>query len=243
MAFFALMGVVFFMSFYIQIVRGYSPLQSGLLILPLAVAQLFLAPRSAALVARYGARAVSATGLLLISSTFVGFLWLGVDSPIWFLEVLFFVQGAGMALVMPPATEVVMATLPREKAGAGGAINNTVRQVSGALGVAVLGSILSASYRNAMEPRLSVLPEQVRAAAGESIGDTFGVAERFGGQTVAALQGPAFQAFVDAMHLAAIGSALVGLFGAFVVLRWMPAHRPATPAPVAEEAAVEPARV
>jgi DHA2 family multidrug resistance protein-like MFS transporter len=231
MAFFALMGVVFFMSFYLQIVRGYSPLQSGLLFLPLAVAQLTFAPRSAALVARYGARAVSATGLLAISATFVGFLALGVDSPIWVLEVLFFFQGAGMALVMPPATEVVMSSLPREKAGAGSAINNTVRQVSGALGVAVLGSVLSASYRDTMRPHLAVLPEQVRAAAGESIGDTLGVAQRVGGQAVAALQGPAAEAFVAAMHLAAVGSALVGLLGALIVLRWMPAHRPATAVP------------
>jgi len=225
LSFFALMGVVFFMSFYVQLVRGYGPLQSGLLLLPLAAGQLIFAPQSARLVERYGARAVSATGMLAITSTFLGFFLLDVDSPIWFLGVLFFLQGTGMALVMPPATEVVMASLPRENAGAGSAVNNTVRQVSGALGVAVLGSVLSASYRDAMAPQLSFLPEPLRDPAGESIGATFAVVRRFGDQAVTSVQAPAFDAFVNAMHLAAVGSAAVGFVGALIVLRWMPGRQ------------------
>ena len=67
--------------------------------------------------------------------------------PLLVLIVLTFVQGAGMANVVPPATESIMSSLPREKAGVGSAVSNTIRQVGGALGVAVLGAMLAAVYR------------------------------------------------------------------------------------------------
>lgn len=227
-AFFALIGGLFITSFYVQIVRGYSPLEAGLLFLPMAVAQTLSAFGSAALVTRYGARTVSVTGLLLISATFIGFLGLGVDTPIWYLETLFFVQGAGTALVIPPATEVIMAALPREKAGAGAALGNVMRHVGGGLGVAVLGSVLSTHYRTAMDPWLAALADPVRAVAGESIGGTFAVAGLFDDNTAAALRERSLEAFVDAMHLAALGAALITLFGLFAVLRWMPPSTAAT---------------
>ena len=78
----------------------------------------------------------------------------GPDTPIWMLEVLFFVMGTGMAHIMPPVTVSIMQSLPREKAGSGSAINNTFRQVGGALGVAVLGSVLSATYRDGIQDHL-----------------------------------------------------------------------------------------
>src|SRR5690349_19083213 len=144
LVFFAAMGSMFFMAFYLQLVRGYSPLKSGLLMTPFAVAQLVFAPRSAAMVRRYGAKAVCAVGLAVTSVALAAFVGVGAGTPIWVVAVLAFAQGAGMANVMPPATESIMSTLPREKAGVGSAVSNTVRQVGGALGVAVLGSVLSA---------------------------------------------------------------------------------------------------
>ncbi|MEK8170460.1 MFS transporter [Streptomyces sp. M19] len=83
---------------------------------------------------RFGARVVCAAGMLLIALTMSGFLLLDADTPLWVLEVLFFLQGAGMAHTMPPVTVSIMQTLPREKAGSGSALNNTFRQVGGALG-------------------------------------------------------------------------------------------------------------
>ncbi|WP_256215583.1 MFS transporter [Streptomyces sp. Ag109_O5-10] len=226
LVFFALMGVTFFSVFYNQSVRGYSVLQSGLLVLPLAASQMFFAPRARLVVARYGARAVCATGLLLTATAFAGFLLLGQDTPIWVLEVLFFLMGAGMAHVMPPATVMIMSSLPREKAGSGSAINNTFRQVGGAMGVAVLGSLLSTTYRNGIQGHLGVLPASDRHIAGESLQATLAVAERMGpaGQT---LVRPADDAFIHAMHLTAIGSAAVAVAGAAVVLAFLPGKGPA----------------
>ncbi len=221
LVFFALMGVTFFIVFYTQSVRGYTPLQSGLLILPLAAAQMLFAPRARLVVDRFGARAVCATGMLLVAATMSGFLLLGTDTPIWVLEALFFLQGTGMAHIMPPATVSIMQSLPREKAGSGSAVNNTFRQVGGALGVAVLGSVLSTTYRDGIQDKLGALPPQIRHAAGESIEATLGVAERMG-PAGKALVGPANDAFIHAMHVTVIGSAAVAVLGAIVVALFLP---------------------
>ncbi|MGW7427647.1 MFS transporter [Streptomyces sp. NPDC054813] len=221
LVFFALMGVTFFSVFYNQSVRGYSVLQSGLLVLPLAASQMFFAPRARLVVGRFGARAVCATGLVVTAVAFAGFLLLGQGTPIWVLEVLFFLMGTGMAHVMPPATVMIMSSLPREKAGSGSAVNNTFRQVGGAVGVAVLGSLLSTTYRNGIAGHLGALPASDRHTAGESIQATLAVAEKLGpaGQS---LVRPANNAFIHAMHLTATGSAAVALAGAAVVLAFLP---------------------
>ena len=147
LVFFGMLGALFFLSFYLQSVRGYTPLKAGAFSLAFAVAQMLMAPRSTALVRRFGAKWVVASGLLLVTAALISYQLLNVATPIWVLAVAFFVQGAGMGLVMPPATEAVMSVVPRERAGAGSALTNTARQVSGALGVAVLGSILAQAYR------------------------------------------------------------------------------------------------
>ncbi|WP_078888691.1 MFS transporter [Streptomyces sclerotialus] len=234
LVFFALMGVTFFMVFYIQSVRGFSPLQAGLLLLPLAAAQMIFAPRARHVVDRFGARVVCTVGMLLVAVTMSGFVLMGTDTPIWVLEVLFFLQGTGMAHIMPPVTVSIMQSLPREKAGSGSALNNTFRQVGGTLGVAVLGSVLSATYRNDIEGTLNAvpgLPDAARHAAGESIEATLGVADKLGpaGRQLAAA---ADDAFVHAMHVTALGSATVAVVGALVVGLFLPgraADRPAGP--------------
>ncbi|WP_323747408.1 MFS transporter [Catenulispora rubra] len=228
--FFALMGVTFFSVFYNQSVRGYSVLQSGLLVVPLAVSQMFFAPRARLAVDRFGARAVCTAGLVLTAAAFAGFLLLGQDTPIWVLEVLFFAMGTGMAHVMPPATVMIMSSLPREKAGSGSAVNNTFRQVGGAIGVAVLGSLLSTSYRRGIAGHLGAVPVSARHTAGESVQATLAVAEKLG-PAGKALVRPADDAFIHAMHIAAMGSATVTLIGAVVVLIFLPGRNTAPAAP------------
>jgi DHA2 family multidrug resistance protein-like MFS transporter len=236
LVFFAAMGSMFFMAFYLQLVRGYSPLKSGVLMVPFAIAQLVFAPRSAAMVRRFGPRNVIGAGMALVMLTLGAFAFVGTQTPIWVVAGLFFLQGVAMANVLPPATESVMSSLPREKAGVGSAVSNTIRQVGGALGVAVLGSILSATYRGDMAPHVSNLPGPARGAASESISGGYAVAERLGaaGQV---LIGHVNDAFVQAMHYAALGSAVVALVGAIVVVIWLPRHSMAIPAPVPVEAA------
>jgi EmrB/QacA subfamily drug resistance transporter len=224
LVFFGLLGALFFLTFYLQSVRGYSPLQAGLLSLPFAAGQMLLAPRSAALVRRFGTKAVVASGLVVVTVALAGYQMLGITTPIWVLGVLFFIQGAGMGSVMPPATEAVMSVVPRERAGAGSALTNVARQVSGALGVAVLGSILAQAYRGQLEPHLSGLPAVARHAATGSITATQAVAARLGLGSPAGrdLAGLADSAYVHAMHITTLISAAITLLGALVVVAWMP---------------------
>ncbi|MGW9433135.1 MFS transporter [Streptomyces decoyicus] len=235
LVFFALMGVSFFTVFYIQSVRGYTPLQAGLLFLPLAAAQMIFAPRARLAVDRYGARATCTFNMLVVAVTMLGMLLLGADTPIWVLEVLFFLQGAGMAHIMPPATVAIMQSLPLEKAGSGSALNNVFRQVGGTLGVAVLGSLLSTSYRDGIQDKLDALPgvpAAARHAAGESIEATHGLADSMG-PAGRSLTAAADDAFIHAMHITALGSVVVALIGAVVAVAFLPGKM--APAPQAVE--------
>src|SRR5215470_2736857 len=245
LVFFGMLGALFFLSFYLQSVRGYTPLKAGTFSLAFAVAQMATAPRSPALVRRFGAKSVVAAGLLLVTAALISYQLLNVATPIWVLAVAFFVQGAGMGLVMPPATEAVMSVVPRERAGAGSALTNTARQVSGALGVAVLGSVLAQAYRSELSPHLANLPATARDAATSSITASHAVAAKLGpaGQDLARL---ADSSFVHAMHITTLISAAITLLGALIVMRWMPgrtAAGAARPAPAAGATAPAPASV
>src|SRR6516164_2875192 len=233
LVFFGMGGVFFFTAFYLQNVRGYSPLAAGLLTVPFAAGQLLASPRSAGLVQRYGAKATGATGLLVMAAALAGYATLGTATPIWVLGVLFAIQGAAIGLAMPAATAAVMDVLPRERAGAGSALTNVARQVAVALSVAILGSILAEFYRSGLSPSLAGLPAAARSTAESSITATQAVAQHLGpaGQSLLA---PANTAFVHSMHITTLIAALLAMAGGFVVLRWMPGR----PRPVTEPVAV-----
>lgn len=225
LVFFAAMGVLFFLTFYLQLVRDYGPMAAGALMLPFAIAQLVFAPRSNLMVRRYGAKAVCAVGLSLTALALFGWVFIDETTPIWLVMVLFFVQGVGMANVMPPAVESILSTLPRERAGVGSAVVNTVRQVGGALGIAVLGAVITAVYRDRISP-VAGLSEAAWTEVRESIAGAYAVAERTGAELTPA----ADTAFVAAMNTAAAGAALIAGLAVLVVLRWLPG-RPRSEAP------------
>ncbi|MFC4068905.1 MFS transporter [Actinoplanes subglobosus] len=232
LVFFAAMGSMFFGAFYLQMVRGYGPLTSGALFVPFALGQIIFAPASSTMVKRFGPKRVSTVGLLLVSAALALWLFIDVDTPIALVAVAFFIQGVGMANVMPPATEAIMATLPREKAGVGSAVSNTIRQLGGALGVAVLGAVVSSVYRSELTAPAG-LPDAASELAHESIAGAYAVAGQAGPAAPALLDG-ANAAFVTAMHYASVGSTVFALLGALVAVLWLPGKRPAAgPAPAA----------
>ncbi|HYH23941.1 MAG TPA: MFS transporter [Blastococcus sp.] len=239
--FFALMGATFYLVYYLQGARGYDPLQSGAALVPVALGMAVMATRSSRLAERFGAKAVCATGFALITLSFLGFQLLDQTAPLWLLLVTLTVQGMGMGTVMAPATESIMSVVPREKAGAGAAVNNTVRQVGGALGVAILGSVLATAYSANLGRAVDVLPASMRGEASTSIAATLETAgttadrARADGETelaaaADALAGTAREAFVSAMHLTAIGTAAATTVAAVVVLIWLPGRRREVPA-------------
>jgi EmrB/QacA subfamily drug resistance transporter len=221
LVFFGMGGVFFFTSFYLQNVRGYTPLDAGLLTVPFAAGQLLLSPRSAKLVRRYGAKVVGATGMMVMAAAIAGYATLGVSSPIWILAVLFGIQGAAIGAAMPAATAAVMDVLPRERAGSASALTNTSRQVAVALSVAILGSILAEFYRNSLNPTAAHLPVALRGNATSSITSTQAVAQQLG-RAGDFLLGPANSSFVYAMRFTTLIAAALAFLGGLVVLRWMP---------------------
>jgi EmrB/QacA subfamily drug resistance transporter len=227
--FFALLGATFYLVYYLQGVLGFTPLESGAALIPVALGMALMAPRSSGLAERFGAKAVCASGFVLIALSFLGVQLLDLATPVWLLVVVLSVQGVGMGAVMAPATESIMSVVPREKAGAGAAVNNSVRQVGGALGVAILGSVLAASYSGHLGDAVDALPADARESAGQSIVATLQEVARVraGGdedatRAAAGLVEPAREAFVSAMHVTAVFTAFAALVAVLVVVTWLP---------------------
>src|SRR5262245_3182439 len=133
-----------------------------------------------------------------------------------------------MGLTMAPATESVMGSLPRAKAGVGSAVNDTTRQVGGALGVAVVGSVVTSVYATRAGDAIARSGVDAPAAAGEKAKDGVGLALPFAQQAPANLQGQLVadfkEAFVSGMHVGVIVAALAAFIGMVVVLIWLPAR-------------------
>ncbi|MEV6859716.1 MFS transporter [Streptosporangium subroseum] len=240
--FFAMMGAMFFLVFYLQIVLGFSPLQAGALMIPFAAAQLIFAPLSQQVAKRFGGKLSGTVSMVVVACVLASYALMDANTPVLLIEIVFFVQGAAMANIMPPATTAIMEALPREKAGVGSAMSNTVRQVAGALGVALLGSLLSATYRDEIAPALTGLPEGVRHVAGESITATLTAAQGLGARGAALIE-PAKLAFVDGMHVTALVAAAIALVGALVVVKWLPGKNAQVSVPVSRDRDEEPAVV
>ena len=136
-------------------------------------------------------------------------------------------MAAGMGLSMAPSTTTIMAFMPLGKAGVGSAVNDTTRQVGGALGVAVLGSLLSSSYGPAATEAMPAgLPAQVTAAAGDSVGAAVQLAARIGGPLGDAVAEAGRTAFVGAMGSTLLVAAAVALAGSLLALVFLPARAP-----------------
>ena len=230
LTFFAMMGGMFFFSFYLQSVRGYTPLMSGVFMLPFAAAMVIFAPLSSSMVKRFGPRMVAVSGLVAIAIAMACYQFVTQNSSMSIYLAIAFFQGAAMANVMPPATTTVMSALPRQLAGVGSSVNNTVRQLGGALGVAVLGTVLTTAYRDRMQPLVSAVPNEHLSSAQtnyisgsiEATQQAVGVAVGQGNTQAAGLLQPANDAFVHAMHITTLTGSGIMVFAAIVVALWMP---------------------
>jgi len=215
-AFFVMFGLFFMFTLYLQFVRAYSPLEAGLATLPLAMTLVAVAPRSAAAAEKVGTGPVMATGFVLVAAGFGVLALIQPDSSYLVLVVALVLLGAGMSLTAAPATGSIMSAVPHAKAGVGSAVNDTTREVGGALGIAVLGSLASAVYRSNIDLGGLTLPPPVREAAQESVGAATILAERV--PEGAQLASRAGEAFTDAFNLTSGIAAVLCLVAAGVVL-------------------------
>lgn len=231
LAFFALFGFIFLITQYFQAVLGYGPLSAGLRTLPFALVIGATAPLAIVAMRRFGTTVVVVTGLLVMALGFATAAGSGVDSAYWGRIVVSMVlMAGGLGLVTSPATEAVMGALRPDQAGAGSAVNDTVREVGGTLGVAVVGSVMSTVYVAAVQDGLAGLPEEVRATAQESVVAGLAVAARSGDPAAADI---VRQAFVDGLSAGSWVCAGACVVGAIAVATWLPARaQEAAPAPV-----------
>lgn len=223
LAFFALFGTIFLNTQYLQFVHGYSALEAGLAVTPLAVGMLIGAANSHRLVARFGTGKVIGLGMAVLSAALLSYVLWTATTPYPVIGVTIVVMAFGIANAMAPATEAVMGAVPVAKAGVGSAMNDTTRQVGGAFGVAILGSIVNIVYSARMTAPPGAPPE-VADVVTDSVGGAIAVAARLGGSEGAALAAMARDAFLDAMDAAMILAAAVAFVGAIVAWRFMPAR-------------------
>jgi EmrB/QacA subfamily drug resistance transporter len=143
--FFALFGTIFVLLQYLQFVLRYDPLQAGAALAPTALIMVALAPRVPRLTARFGASRVGPAGLAVMAAGLIVAATMGVGASYWHLLAALVPIGVGMALAATPATAAIVGALPDDKQGVGSAVNDTAREVGGALGIAVLGSVLASN--------------------------------------------------------------------------------------------------
>ncbi len=234
LTYFALFGSTFLLTQYFQFVLGYSPLKAGFLTAPVAVGIMALAPRAPRFVERFGTKKVVVTGLLIVAASLGCYASDTLMSSLvggGLIRVLF---GAGMGLTVAPATESIMGSLPKNKAGVGSAVNDTTRQTGGALGVAVLGSVFLFRYHSEIGD-LSFVDASVRDQASDSIGQALGVARTLSEPARSMLTDLARHSFVESMRVVYVAAASIVLLAAFVSWKFLPATAPSV---TGEEAAL-----
>jgi EmrB/QacA subfamily drug resistance transporter len=219
---FAMMGSMYFFSQYLQSVQGHNPLVAAFMMIPMTPFVFLTTMLSIRVNHRFGAKKtmtlgliLSATGLLIFSQ------FAGINTPYWhFLLVLLFL-GWGAGFTQSPATNSVMSSLPPNRAGIGSAMNDTTRQLGGALGVAILGAIMNGSYRVAInklsgtEGVSSDLLEQVRS----SIQSAHLVAAKLNFNLGSIINQASSQAFVDGMKETLVIGAIIMFMAA--ITAWL----------------------
>jgi len=217
----------FFMSLYMQLIRGYTAFEAGVRFLPMTLMIIVTAPNAGRYASKHGSRIPMTYGLILAGSGLLFLSRLGVDTPYWVLAITFMMMGHGMAATMAPMTAAVMNAVGPERAGLGSAMTNTSREVGGVFGIALLGTILTTRLSSTLGPALAAigLPPAQQAAIEASAGH---------GQLDPALlaglppeqQGAVVQAFRDSFmsgfRLSLLVGGIVLLVAAVIANRFIP---------------------
>ena len=226
-AFFGLLGGIFALTQYLQFVHGYSAIEAGAIMSPLALGLMMGAGSSSKAAERLGVSRVVAVGLIgLAVMLALTSLWEPQTGAVM-LALWFFGLALAMGWVMAPATSAVVGAVPAAKSGIASATNTVARMVSGALGVAVIGSLVSSLYSNDMDGSLVGLPAQAQAGAEESVGAASVIAAQLPGDTASSLLATAGDAFTQAMGVGLLVAAALAAAAALVAFRFLPSREPA----------------
>src|SRR5665647_3528936 len=160
--FFSLMAAIFGLTQYLQFAHGYSALKAGATMIPLAIGLMLSATTSSRLVTRFGTKRVVAVGMVLLALVLSATVFWTPAQSVWLIVLWLFVLGLAMGSVMAPATDSVMGSVPPAKAGVASAMNDVTRQVGGALGVAIVGSLINTIYTSRIGDTAAALPAKVQ---------------------------------------------------------------------------------
>lgn len=228
-AFFALAGFIFLITQYFQFLKGYSPLETGFRLLPVATMVAISSVAGTQLAVRYGSKFVVGGGLTLLA---VAYAWVSTASvETSYLEIAgqMILLGSGMGLTSAPATESIMGAVSKAKAGIGSAVNDTTRELGGTLGVAVIGSVFASLYQDAFTPDAATsIPETALEPARESIGGALIAAGRLteigATEAAASLSRVASDGFFDGMAAGCLVASVICAVGAVICFAILPAQ-------------------
>lgn len=223
LTFLAMMGVFFSVSQLQQLILGMSPLKSSLGMIPMMIPMLILAPVIPTIVKKIGARVTMAAGLFVISVAFFIMSRWTVSLTYWHFIGAMMVMMAGIAGAMAPGTNILMASVPRGRSGMGSAMNDTTRELGGALGIAVLGATLSSAYTRNVAEVAKTLPPQLKEALEGSLATALHVSQ-FLGPKAKEFADYAKAAWMDALATAALVSAAIIFVAAIIAFVALPKH-------------------
>jgi EmrB/QacA subfamily drug resistance transporter len=224
-------GTFFFMSLYMQIVRGYSAFDAGVRFLPMTAMVIVAAPNSGRLASRYGSRWPMTVGLAMAGSGLLLMSRVGAATPFALIFPILVVMGVGMGSTMTPMTAAVMNAVGHERAGLGSATTNTSREVGGVFGIALLGTLLTTKLKSSLTAKLATLgltasqQGAVLATAGHGRIEP-AVLAGLGPERAAAVQRAFGGSFIDGFHLALLVAAVVLLMAAAISWRFIPSGAP-----------------
>jgi len=222
MVFFALQGMFFSFSLFLQLIHGYSPLSSSVRLLPIAATLTFAAPLSTPLAKRFGKRKVVSSGMLIVAIGTLLLSRVGITSSYLQLVSSMVVLAVGMGLAMSPTTDLLMSAVPKARAGMGSAMNDTTRELGGALGIAVLGSVLASQYGSKIATAIAGLPEAAKQAAASSLAGAMAVGNQIGGTAGNSLISAAKDAWMSGFHASQIIGAAIITVAAIVAFIGLP---------------------
>jgi len=221
----ALMGMMFFLPQFLQLVQGNTPVESGVSMLPGAGGMLIASLLSPRVAERIGTRTTVLIGFLLVTAGFAIATLMKVGSPYALIGGSLGLIGFGLGMVLPQATNGVLAATPPERAGIGAAVNDGMSELGGSLGVAILGSLLALGYRNEIEERIAAagnaidaIPSNVVEAVRESLAAGSIAVQQLTPDLAVPIREAAGEGFVSGMTMALLVGGTLTLLG--LILAW-----------------------
>lgn len=214
---FGMIALSLVLAQYLQLVLGWSPLLAGVAGIPGGLSAGLTAPFAAKLAARWGRGKTVALGMVLLSVSLVLYTRLGAEPDYLALLPAMMFGGAGMGVAFALTNDIVLSAVPKERSGAAVSIVETATEMGGALGIAVLGSVMSSAYSSNLDIPAEV-PAQAAPAIKEQLAAALQVAANLPGEAGARLAASAKDAFVDSMHITTITGAIIVATAAVLAL-------------------------